>query len=382
MDRSAPAYGGHLKRILIVKTSALGDVTGALALLPHLKALAPYAKVDWVCEKAVAPLLKAHPLISNVITIDSKKWRKAFFSSRKEIFAKKKEVQQKRYDIVFDLQGNCKSGIVTFFAWAKLKIGFGKKHVAEWPNLFSTHKHFNPTSKSALSDLLQIIYATFKKPIPKVSPTIDLSFEVDANEQAQIDALAINKKAPTLIVCPQSLWGNKRLKRRSLSQFLRMIEEHYSCHFLIAWGSSIEQVNAEKTAKEIGPAADLLPKLSAAGLHQAMSLSSGVISVDSFSLHLAGLTKKPIFAIFGPSLGSYYLPSGEPHTYFQGICPYNVTFTKRCPILRSCQSGSCMKQIEPSELFLTFKQSSLGKSLSKQFVETQSRGGHQSPSPL
>lgn len=351
-----------MKRILIVKTSALGDVTLSLGILPHLKSLAPQAKIDWVCEAPIAPLLRRHPLINRVIEIDTKRWRRSFLSHRREIRQVCCELRERRYDLVFDLQGNIKSGILTLLSRGKLKVGFGKRRIAEWPSLLATHRRFNPKPTGAFGDLLEIIYATFGRERPKIPlQAPSLFFELDPTEQKLVEGLDI---AGSLIVCPQSIWENKRFKRRALSHFLRLIEEHYGCRFLISWKTPIEQLNSEKTAKEIGPAASLLPELSAPALSAVMGRSAGVISVDSFPLHLAGLSQSPTFSVFGPSLGTYYKPAGPQHAHFQGTCPYDVKFERRCPILRTCQTGSCMKQIDALELFEAFRQSPLGKSLS------------------
>lgn len=352
-----------MKRILVVKTSALGDITIALNILPHLKELAPYATIDWVCERPYRSLPESHAFIEKTICIDSKTWRQNLRAHFQAIRACIKELRSKRYDVVFDLQGNTKSALVTFFARGKMKIGFGKKSVAEWPNLLATYKRFNPLKQHVLADLLTLVYGYFNRPLPHDLAPKSVIFEAIEEERHLIQQLNFTEARPTLIVCPQSTWENKRLKHRVLSQFLSMIEDHYGCRLLIAWGTPIERGIAEKIAGEVGPLAMLLPKLSPPSLHAAMERAEGVISTDSFSLHLAALTTTPTFSIFGPSLGSYYAPKGPRHSYYQGPCPYHLSFEKRCAILRTCKSGSCIKQVDPAELFLAFKRSAIGRSL-------------------
>jgi heptosyltransferase I len=65
------------RSILIVKTSAIGDVIQTFPVLEYLRRKFPEAKIDWVVEEGIAPLLYAHPQIGEVITIRSKVWRKA-----------------------------------------------------------------------------------------------------------------------------------------------------------------------------------------------------------------------------------------------------------------------------------------------------------------
>jgi heptosyltransferase-1 len=50
-----------------------------------------------------------------------------------------------------------------------------------------------------------------------------------------------------------------------------------------------------------------------------------------------------------------YIPQGEIHEGTQGFCPYNIRFQKRCPKLRTCKSGACIKKIDAERLFLSFE---------------------------
>ena len=47
--------------ILIVKTSAIGDVVQTFGALEYLRTRFPKARIDWVVEKGAASLLLSHP---------------------------------------------------------------------------------------------------------------------------------------------------------------------------------------------------------------------------------------------------------------------------------------------------------------------------------
>src|SRR5689334_22381857 len=114
-------------KIAIVKTSSLGDIIHAFPVLSYLKKRFPYATIDWIVEKPFSDLVKAHPYISKVITVDTKKWRK--HPSWSEIKQYCHEVRSTTYDIAFDLQGNLKSGLLLSRIRAHSKVGFGWKTV-------------------------------------------------------------------------------------------------------------------------------------------------------------------------------------------------------------------------------------------------------------
>ncbi|MDP3171679.1 MAG: lipopolysaccharide heptosyltransferase I, partial [Polaromonas sp.] len=70
-------------KILLVKLSSLGDVVHTLPVVQDILAAHPGAQIDWVVEKAFAPLLT--PLLGaglqRVIPCELRRWRKSPFSA-------------------------------------------------------------------------------------------------------------------------------------------------------------------------------------------------------------------------------------------------------------------------------------------------------------
>ncbi len=308
---------------LIVKCSSLGDILQTFPVVSYLKQMQLH--IDWVCEERFAPLLHAHPDIDQVITIRSKDWPNGLSKLRKTL-------RKKRYDYLFDLQGNCKSGLVTLLAKAKSKVGFTYKAAPEWPSsLVATHRH---TGDQPL-DLVKNFFCDAE---PFTYPGVQLKNDVTLPDLP----------APSLMICPGSNWQNKQLSIQTWRELLKDVDHH----LVIIWGSEKEQELAEEIAK--GGDATLFGKLPF-GLWQAlMRTVDGVVCVDSSSIHLCSTTNTSSFTIFGPSNPAIYKPAGDRHAHFWGKCPYQVQFNRRCPHLRTCKTGACTKEIARSELKVAF----------------------------
>ena len=100
-------------KYLVVKLSSLGDIIQTLPFASYLD-----GEVSWAVESDYIPLLRSVPTIKYVIPIPFRKWRRGecrFSELSKALRA------IGSYDTVFDLQGNCKSALVTKFAKAKKK---------------------------------------------------------------------------------------------------------------------------------------------------------------------------------------------------------------------------------------------------------------------
>lgn len=352
--------------ILIVKTSALGDIIQALPVLEYLHEQHPGICVDWVVEKPFAEILESDPLIDRVINVETKKWRREGFfkkNTRQEIKNFVRVLRRKSYDIVLDLQGNTKSGLITACAVSSCKVGFGFASVPELPNLLFTDTRFNPPKgRNCREDYLFLAQSVQDKfgtgGREQQSPDLSGSRrEISLDEQQKVTNIIGNSKLKTgkkILVCAGSRWPNKQLHIDTLAAFLSRIAGEINGSFIFIWGSPQEKLDAENLCNRF-PETSLVPeKVSLPTLQKVMAEADLVISVDSLPLHLAGTTTVPTFSIFGPSSAQKYKPPGGRHEAFQGVCPYKKTFEKRCSLLRSCKTGSCTQDIKPSELFERF----------------------------
>ena len=342
-------------RYLIVKTSALGDIVQSFPVVEYIKKRFPDASVDWVVEKRFRSLVETHPLVEHVLCINSKEWKKRWwhFKTWKEIIACIQALRKSKYDAVFDLQGNVKSGVVSFFAKTHKRIGFGWKSAPERLNCCITNYRVDPLpGKNVRQDYLFLVEDFFKETYSQA--TEELLLKLNAQEKVALDEWLKKVPSNTWMICPGSNWPNKRLSQESLQSFLDHLHAAHKPQFIFLSGSDQELQEVQKYAAQF-PGALIADRLSIPLLQHLMTKMALVISVDSFALHLAGTVAVPTFSIFGASLAHKYKPTGEQHFAYQGVCPYGQTFEKRCPILRTCVTGACIRTLDPEVLFTSFQ---------------------------
>lgn len=326
-----------MERILIVKTSALGDIVHAFAVSDYLKMRFPLAKIDWVAEKSGAPLVQSNPSIHKTYVIDTKSWRKGRDLKGMRHFIK--HLRQTHYDLLIDLQGNLKSGLITGLARAAEKIGYGRDSVPEWPNLLFTRKKFNPPAgKNIREDYLYVVQ----------------NYLNDLEENKMKKSTQPLQEGMSIMVCPGSNWTNKTLAPETLGGFLEKIAERYpQAYFHFVWGTPAEKELVENLQKQF-PRSKVVDKVPLPELRDLMMSMKLIIAMDSLPLHLAGTTTALTYSVFGPSSAAKYNPLGEKHHALQGKCPYDQVFEKRCPILRTCKTGACMKNLTPDIIWKDF----------------------------
>lgn len=342
-------------RILIVKTSSLGDIVHAFSALAWLRQQFPEAQIDWVVEQPFAELVEAHPAVNRVIQVQTKKWRRSlvYRSTWRELAVFKQQLQSQTYDVIFDLQGNTKSGLITKTAKAKDKVGFSLKNSFEWPNrLFITHAYAIPKENNVREETLFLVKNYFKEKAKAEELVIDL--KMSNSQQVQFNSFWEKLSSfprPYVMVCPGSAWPNKQMTDEALIVFLKLLQRRDPCTYLFIYGNESERLGAEKLQREFTGHALVVDKLPLPALQNVMSRIDLVIAMDSLPLHLAGITQVPTFSIFGASLAAKYQPLGPQHRSFQGPCPYGQSFDRRCPKLRTCQTGACIRSLTGHEVF-------------------------------
>src|SRR5690606_19404021 len=98
-------------RILIVRTSSLGDLVHVLPAISDIARHVPGASIDWLAEEAFAEIPSWHPSVHEVIPVAHRRWRKHWWSAetRAERAALRQKLSEREYDIVLDMQALMKS---------------------------------------------------------------------------------------------------------------------------------------------------------------------------------------------------------------------------------------------------------------------------------
>lgn len=99
------------KKILIVRTSSLGDLVHMLPAITDIATHVPQADIDWIVEENFVEIPAWHPAVHEVIPVAHRRWRKHWWSkqTRAERAALRANLQARHYDIVLDMQALMKS---------------------------------------------------------------------------------------------------------------------------------------------------------------------------------------------------------------------------------------------------------------------------------
>jgi heptosyltransferase-1 len=278
-----------MPRLLIVKTSSLGDVIHNLPVIADLHAHVPELMVDWVVEENFADIPALHPGVAEVIPVAVRRWRKRLFSraTQDEIAAFRKKLSGHHYDWVLDTQGLLKSAVIS--AGAK-----GVRHGQDWnsareplASLFYRHRHAVARGQHAVARNRQLAAQALSYMLDDAPP--DYGIPRATNRYPGL---------PRQYVV--GLHGTSRdSKLWPIEQWIALgkILAGQDLPLILPWGNEAERLRAEQVAAAV-PNAVVLPRLRLADLATVLSGAKAAVGVDTGLIHLAVALDVPTVAIY------------------------------------------------------------------------------------
>src|SRR5580765_4708414 len=111
------------RRIALIKPSALGDIVHSLPVLGALRQRFPEAHISWIVNRAYAPLLEGHPELDEIIAFDRNATRKGYGLAAISYLRFLANLRKRRFDLVIDLQGLLRTGIMVWASGAHRRVG-------------------------------------------------------------------------------------------------------------------------------------------------------------------------------------------------------------------------------------------------------------------
>lgn len=307
---------GTPSAIAVVKLSALGDIVHATPVVEALADAFPAARLTWIVERRAAALLQGHPRLADVVTIDTRAWRRARTPSAalalgRTLRALHRRLRAARFDVALDLQGLVKSGVVTAATGAPLRIGFAAGYRRERLNGLFTNRHVTPPS-SARHVVDQ--YLALLQPLGVAPRHVVFRLPMHETAERRVDELfaeARLKPHGRLVVLNPG--AGKAAKRWPVERFAdlaaRLVRE-VNARVLVLWGPG-EQTAASAIAT--APGAVLAPPTDLRTLAAVMRRASLVVAADTGPLHMAAAVGVPCVGLYGPTSAERNGPYGAGH---------------------------------------------------------------------
>ncbi len=333
------------ERILIIRPSSLGDVVRTVPVLVSLRRAYPKARIDWLVNDRFLPAVEHHPDLSRAIPFprervgeqvrrlkiaDLRAWAKA-------------NLREARYDLVLDVQGLARSGIMAWLTRAPRRVGFADARELGWLGL--NERVRLPEGLHHVDRYLHVLRAMGIEPVP------DLRLYPPAADRAAVAGDArFGGRYVVLSPATRGLGRAWPIERyAALTKDLLDRSGAWGVDRVVVVGLGNEKVYCApitSLSESDGRVVDLVGSTSIGRLMAVLERAALVVCNDSAAMHLAVAFGRPLVALLGPTRAETSGPYGRSEDVLSGWRPEDAGVRHR-DVERA---GAIMRRIEVEEV--------------------------------
>ena len=337
-------------RVLIVKTSSLGDVIHTLPALTDAARAIPGITFDWMVEESFSEIPPWHPAVRKVIPMAWRRWRKKIWSAdnRQEWQAFLRELRKEDYDLIIDAQGLVKSALLSLTAKGKrsgLDWGSAREPFA---SVFYNKKSKVNFCQHAVIRMRAIVGQSLGYPVPDTIADYGIGREqfADAEQDSQY-----------LVFLHSTTWETK-MWPESYWQQLANLAATAGLKVKMLWGNAPEKARAERVAAGA-------PNIEVVGTQFKLNTSvrilanaQAVVAVDTGLLHLAAALNVPTVSLYGPTNPEYTGAMGQNQIHLAANFPCAPCLKRDCTYPgEAAVQPPCFSVLSPRKVWEVFNSS-------------------------
>jgi heptosyltransferase I len=273
-------------RLLIVKTSSMGDVVHALPAVSDILRQHPGAQIDWLVEAPFAAIPQMHPGVRRVLPMNWRKWRRQLLSPAtwRAMGQLRGQLREGRYEGVLDLQGLVKSALWARQAGAPV-LGYDGSSARE-PAAAWLYRHTATVARDLQAvQRCRLLAAAHLGGAASGPPDFGL----------QAPAPTWTPRAAYAVLIPNASRPEKLWPERHWAVVGRRLQEK-GWMPVVLWGRNEEQTLAERIAASCE--GDVPPFLRVGEMAAVLAGAQHVVGLDTGFTHLAAALGRPTLGIY------------------------------------------------------------------------------------
>ena len=328
------------KKILLIKTSSLGDVVHTLPAITDALSAYPDLQIDWVVEESFVAIAALHPGVAKIIPLAWRTWRKKLMDRTTWAAMKKfyKNLTQTKYDLIIDAQGLMKSGILTKLSRGMrcgLSFSAAREPLASLcyqKNFFiKKGQHAITRSRELFSKILNYSYTDYP-----------LNYGLTITK---------NSAEPYIILLHGTTWVTKNWPEVYWQQLARLITQQ-GLKIRLLWGNQTEYERAVRIGK-ISPLIEVCSQINLTDAIKIIGDASAIVAVDTGLAQLAAALAVPAIVLYGPTQPALTGSIAHNHTHLSSTLTCAPCFKRHCKIAKpnSPLFPPCFTELTPNKIF-------------------------------
>jgi heptosyltransferase-2 len=328
----------RIRRILVIKWSALGDVVIASAAMEDVARAFPHAEIHLNTQPNCTGLFAHDPRFAEVWAIDVRSKKHRWANS----IAWLKKVRAGRYDLVIDLQRSDHSRFLLTLLWLsggapRIRVGnLGGFPYTHQPAIRKPGVHALPMMQSVLQAIG--IPTGTSHPVLYPAPAREEFVAQLRRQHGLSDGDYVVLLPGAAAAHPLKRWGTQhfaelaqRLHRQGMQKIVLIggPDEVDVCAEIAAVGDYVVNLNGQLQLLDIAPLCEG---------------AAAIIGNDTGTAHFASAAGRPLLVLCGPTDPRRVKPIGPGVVAVQAVLPCINCYAKTCA---NPDTHACMKMITP-----------------------------------
>ncbi|HEX2055366.1 MAG TPA: glycosyltransferase family 9 protein [Nitrospiraceae bacterium] len=315
----------------MIKPSSLGDIVHALPTLAALKQRFPGASVTWAVKRQWAGLVERAEGVDQVVPLDAglRGW-----------LSKVPSLRAGRFDLVVDLQGLFRSGLLAWLSGSPRRVGLATGR--EGSPFFYTERVPVPTPKMHAVERYLLVAAALGASVPAVP---QFRFRASDTDQQAVRRLLQREHVPSdrpwIAMNVSARWPTKRWPVESFAEAADALTREGLGPVVFIGGRADQQDAARVRSFMRTESIDFTGQTEVGLLPTLLQRAAVLVTNDSGPMHIAAAVGTPVVALFGPTDPVRTGPYGGGHSVLTHDVPCRPCLSRRChySVPLACLSG-------------------------------------------
>ena len=337
-----------VRKILLVRLSARGDLVFASPLAGALRRRYPDAHIAWVVEERTADVIRHNPHLDDVIVWERAAWTRmlrggrwgALCGAAVDFFG---GLRDRRFDVAIDAQGLLRSGLMAFLSGAPVRIGLASREGSR-PLMTRVVERGGDARQFAsdnvhLAEMLGLDARSFAPEIPRGAAELAMAGRVVREEGLGAGFVA---------ACPFTTCFHKHWFEDRWAALIQQLRERTGLGVVLLGGPA-DRAAADRILGAVAelpaagaPLVDLVGRTTLGEASAVVSRCTVLVGVDTGLSHMAHAYGRPSVLMFGsntpylepPGAGATILHSGRPCSPCRGklVCDGRIDCMADIPV--------------------------------------------------
>jgi len=327
------------RRIALIKPSALGDIMHSLPVLTALRQHFTQAHITWVVNKLYEPLLKNHPDLDATLAFDRKMFGAGWLTGAKAVSQFLGLLRGPRFDLVIDLQGLLRTGLMSLATGAKHRLGLSSaREGAPW---FYTDIIDDQTGVTHAVDR----YWRVVEHLNAAAGAKQFRLPIDDAARQWAHRQLRDCPRPWLAIGVGSRWLTKRWPPQHFAALTQQALSRFGGTAVFVGAPDETDLGRQAAAMISGPKRDMTGTTTLPQLAALLSEADVMLANDTGPLHLAVALGRPVVAPYTCTVVPRTGPYGQQQRAVSTAVWCSGSYVKQCARLE------CMAELTPARLW-------------------------------